>query len=238
MFLRISALIGVLFLTGCASFPESVQLPPETTTVSYEQVAAESERAKGQMAQWGGVVANVQNLKDGTLVEMVFYPLRSYGRPLLSRESIGRFRVHVDGFLDPMVFQKGRSMTFSGVVEGLEEGLVGEQAYIFPTLKAKGYYLWEDIERIDVTTLSVWPYTHYGSWYGQRYYGGWYGRPFHTQHHTIRVKRDQYSGGNASSSSSSKPVSSSPTSSKPKSSSNRDLRPAMKKAAKDGKNIP
>lgn len=241
MFLRLFALIGALFLAGCASYPDPVQLPPETPTVTYEQVATAPDKAKGEMAQWGGVVAGIHNLAEGTMVEMVFYPLRGYGRPLLGKESIGRFRVYVDGFLDPMVYQKGRSMTFLGAVEGLEEGAVGEQKYIFPTLKAKGYYLWEDIDRIDVTTLSVWPYTHYGSWYGQRYHPGWYSRPFHTQHHTIRVKHDHYrysDGHSHSSSHSAKPTQSQSSRSQPVKSENDDPRAEMKKSAEGGKNIP
>ncbi|MCY7296819.1 Slp family lipoprotein [Alteromonas sp. a30] len=239
MFLRTVMLAGVLLLSGCASFPESVQLPPDTPTVSYEQVASEPERAKDQLAQWGGVVAQIQNLKDATMVEMVFYPLRSYGRPLLGKESIGRFRVYVDGFLDPMVYQKGRSMTFSGVVQGVEEGMVGEHQYIFPTLKAKGYYLWEDIDRIDVTSVSVWPYPYYGGWYGRRYWDGWYGTPFYTQQHTIRIKHDHYRYSNdASSNSSVNQPAAKPKKPPVNKTPNVDPRPALKKAAKGGKNIP
>lgn len=168
MFRTLFALTFFLLLTGCASFPESVQLPPETQTIPFEQVMANPEASKGSWAQWGGVVAEVQNLQDKTLLEMVYYPLRGYGRPVVGNESIGRFRVYVNGFLDPMVYQKGRSMTFSGEVIGMEEGIVGEHKYMYPTLQAKGYYLWEEIDRVDVTTISVWPYSYWGGWYGWR----------------------------------------------------------------------
>lgn len=192
--MRSSVLASLLLLTlsGCVSFPDSVQVPEGTNVVTYEQVASNPEITKNKIAQWGGVVASVENQKDSTLVEMVYYPLRSYGRPSVGKESIGRFRVYVNGFLDPMVYQQGRSMTFSGAVVGTEEGLVGEHNYIFPTLQASGYHLWEDIDRIDVTTISVWPYYHHGYWgIGHpRYRFGWYAWPYRT--FTVTRRHDHY----------------------------------------------
>ena len=34
-------------------------------------------------------------------------------------------------------------MTFTGELSGVEEDLVGEQRYVFPTLKSTAYYLWQ-----------------------------------------------------------------------------------------------
>lgn len=182
------ALFIVLSIAGCASFPNAVQLPEETQTVPYEQVMADPENTKGQLAQWGGVVAKVENLPEQTMLEMVYYPLRTYGRPSVGKESIGRFRVYVKGFLDPMVYQEGRSMTFSGEVIGVEEGMVGEHKYMYPTLQAKGYYLWEEIEQVDVTTISVWPYSYWGGWHR------WNSWPYHQRVIIKRRNSNHYHG--------------------------------------------
>ena len=85
------------------------------------------------------------------MVELVQFPLRDYGRPMVSDDSPGRFRVYVDGFLDPVLYEKGRAITFTGKVAGVEKGTVGEQAYEFPTLKAKGYHLWKKRDQSHVT---------------------------------------------------------------------------------------
>ena len=154
----------LLLLAGCASFPESVQLPPDSPTITYEQAAMDIEGNKGQLAQWGGVIASIENLSDKTKLEVVYHPLRNYGRPLLNKESVGRFRVYVDGFLDPMVYQRGRTVTFSGALTALEQGMVGEHKYFYPTLAAKGYHLWEDVERIEVSTMPLWPMHLRGGW--------------------------------------------------------------------------
>ena len=243
----------LLLLSGCASFPEPVQLPPESPTVTYEQAAMDIEGNKGMLAQWGGVIASIENQSEKTLLEVVYHPLRNYGRPLLNKESVGRFRVYVNGFLDPMVYQRGRTVTFSGTLIGLEEGLVGEHNYFYPTLEAKGYYLWEDVERIEVSTFSVWPMHIRGGW---RYpwYGRWYGdwHPYSLNRTIIRRKRDYYhdysrgSRGNRESGRHADSPSNTGSGGNSQqqgngaggNNSNKDVRPALKKAAKGGKNIP
>lgn len=178
-------LIGLLILTGCVSVPESVQLPDETNLVSFQQVAMEPESNKQNYARWGGVVANVENHAETTLLEVVHFPLRGYGRPLVAKESVGRFRVYVDGFLDPMVYQKGRMMTFAGQVIGTEEGIVGEHNYVYPTLHAKGYHLWEDIDRVEVESISFWPRLYY-----RNGWGGWFGWNTWPYSHRYRIRRN------------------------------------------------
>ena len=203
----VSLLFSALILGGCVSVPESVQLPEDTNLLPYESLVVgpmleESANAKkNQMARWGGVVANVENQQDRTMLDIVYYPLRAYGRPILRKESIGRFRVYVNGFLDPMVYQKGRSMTFAGTLTGTETGLVGEHNYVYPTLEASGYFLWEDIDRIEIETISVWP--GYGHPWGVRGFYGWRLWPYH-QRHIVTRKHQHYQSGDHSSGSNTK----------------------------------
>jgi outer membrane lipoprotein len=170
MYKRISLFLLVLVVSGCATVPDKIKLPEGTPLVSYEDAASQADNNQGQKARWGGVIAKVENKAEHTVFEMVFYPLKSNGRPTSGDESIGRFRAYVGGFMDPMVYKEGRSMTFTGDFSGLEEGLVGEHKYVFPTLQASAYYLWKDIQQVDVTSVHVWPYD---------YWSGWYPRPYH-----------------------------------------------------------
>lgn len=174
MYSKISILLVALWITACSTLPEPIQMPDGVQLISYENAASSTEQAIGQKARWGGVIAKIENKSEKTMLELVYYPLASYGRPLAGDESIGRFRVYVNGFMDPMVYQKGRTMTFTGDFSGLEDGLVGEHQYVFPTLNASGYYLWKEIQRVDVNMISVWPYDYWR-------YGGYYNRPFHNR---------------------------------------------------------
>ena len=170
MNIRICTLLAALFLAGCSSFPDKLQLDDTTQLVIYEDAASKAEQVKGKMIRWGGAIAKVENKPDSTVFEMVYYPLNGYGRPIAGEESMGRFRIHVNGFMDPMVYQVGRLMTFTAELNGLEEGLVGEHKYIFPTANVNAYYLWQNVQRIDVSRVHVWPYEHW-------YYN--YPRPYH-----------------------------------------------------------
>ena len=189
--MQIRALFSLCFLVlaGCSTVPDSVQLPDETQLVSYEEVTAKPEVQGNKLARWGGVIAGVQNQQEQTLLDIVYYPLRAYGRPILRKESIGRFRVYVNSFLDPMVYLQGRSVTFAGEIAGFEEGKVGEHTYRYPVMKASGYHLWEDIDRVEIDTISVWPmfpgpFIH--PW-GARGFWGWNQWPM--QRHIVTRRR-------------------------------------------------
>ena len=178
MYFKLFTLLTFIMLSGCAVVPESIQVADDNQLIDYPQVSANPDGNIDKTARWGGVIANVQNLPDATMLEMVYYPLRAYGRPNTNEESVGRFRVYVDGFLDPMVYEKGRSITFTGQVLGSEEGSVGEHVYRFPSLKAQGYYLWRNVHRVEVTGVHFWPYY-----------------PFYNFHHYPYHRRVIVSGG-------------------------------------------
>jgi outer membrane lipoprotein len=170
MNIRICTLLAALFLSGCSTFPDKLRLDDTSQLITYEDAASNAERVKGKMLRWGGAIAKVENKPDSTVFEMVYYPLNGYGRPVSSKESIGRYRIIVNGFMDPMVYQVGRLMTFTGQLSGLEKGLVGEHEYVFPTATVEAYYLWENVQRVNVSGVQVWP---------SRYWYGHYPRPYH-----------------------------------------------------------
>jgi outer membrane lipoprotein len=174
MNIRICTILVALFLVGCSTFPDKLQLDDTTQLITYEDAASKAEQVKDKMLRWGGAIAKVENKPDSTVFEMVYYPLNSYGRPASDEESMGRFRISVNGFMDPMVYQVGRLMTFTAQLKGLETGLVGEHEYVFPTATVEAYYLWKNVQRIDVRGVQVWPYQYWNggfqNWYYPRHY--------------------------------------------------------------------
>ncbi|GAB2700054.1 Slp family lipoprotein [Aliiglaciecola sp. 3_MG-2023] len=185
MLAKITIFISVVLMAGCTVIPDSIQVDEGTTLLEYQQVTSNPENNIGKIVRWGGVIAEITNLPDATMVEVVDFPLRSYGRPSVSNQSMGRFRVYIDGFIDPVVFEKGRAITFTGKVTGSEEGMVGEHKFVFPTIQSTGYHLWKELEQVNVRTISMWPYGNY--W-------GWPYRPYH-QRVFIRRSNDSPSGG-------------------------------------------
>jgi outer membrane lipoprotein len=177
MNIRICTFLVAFFLAGCQSFPDKLQLDDTNQLVTYEDASSKAEQVKGKMVRWGGVIAKVENKADSTVFEMVYYPLNGYGRPISGEESIGRFRIRVNGFMDPMVYQVGRLMTFTAQLNGLETGLVGEHEYVFPTADVSAYYLWKNVQRVSVSGVHIWPH-QFGYGYGGLYQNWYYPRHY------------------------------------------------------------
>lgn len=189
MNIRLSTLLVALLMAGCSTFPDKLQLEDTTQLVIYEDASSKAEQVKGKMLRWGGAIAKVENKPDSTVFEMVYYPLNGYGRPISGEESMGRYRIHVNGFMDPMVYQVGRLMTFTAELNGLESGLVGEHEYVFPTANVEAYYLWKNVQRIDISGVHVWPYQYWYGHYPRPYSRGLYIRGSNSSSHGIKSPR-------------------------------------------------
>lgn len=159
---------ATLSLGACSTIPNELAVANEDNLVTYSTALDNPTQAQGSAARWGGVIAEVSNSDDGTVIEVVNYELNSYGRPVVTDNSDGRFRAVIDGFVDPMVYEKGRSVTFSGTIGEPVEDKIDEYRYLFPTLNATGRYLWKERQQntAEVDYSSLW-YRHY--WYSQPY---------------------------------------------------------------------
>ena len=184
------AIITFLLLSGCASVPPILATPEDTPLSSYEDVVLNQAQVDS-VARWGGVIAHVDNTATGSVIEMVHFPLKSSGRPNLSRASIGRFKVFVDGFIDPLVFKQERVLSVLGTVGEPVEGSVSEQVYVYPSLHATGYYLWEDVEEFDYNRIQVTPFFRFGHGIGLSHgFGFDLGFPYHrTRYHGLYNER-------------------------------------------------
>ncbi|MDN7137559.1 Slp family lipoprotein [Pseudidiomarina sp. 1ASP75-14] len=160
--------LGALTLSACSTVPDELAVAEGTNLTPYTVALESPEQVQNKPARWGGVIAEVRNTDSGTIVEVVNYDLNSYGRPAVSDNSDGRFRAKLDGFVDPMVYKKGRSITFIGIVQAPEEGKIDEFRYLFPTLDVTGKYLWKEIDKspMEVDYSSLW-YRHH--WYSPPY---------------------------------------------------------------------
>jgi outer membrane lipoprotein len=180
MNIRICILIVALFLVGCATFPDKLQLKDTTKLIIYEDAASKGELFRGQMLRWGGAIAKVDNKVDSTIFEMVHYPLNSRGRPISDDDSAGRFRISFNGFMDPMVYQVGRLMTFTAKLDGSDIGLVGEYEYVFPTASVIDYHLWKKAQRNENRGMNTWPNQF------------WYGGPWQNWHNPHFFRRNVF----------------------------------------------
>lgn len=140
-----------LILSACSStIPEQLRIADEQALVSYADVKLDPTAKQAATARWGGVIAKVENQKEYTVLEVVNLELAYSAKPIAANESQGRFKVFYKGLLDPVIYQKGKSVTAVGVIAEPESGKIGELEYQFPVLMATGIYLWKDTPQVNV----------------------------------------------------------------------------------------
>lgn len=133
----------VAFLAACAAPPLEAPVRADT---QLEPGAVRADRLPSDEQIWGGVIAGVENRPEATVIEVVGYPLKRQ-EPQTRKPSIGRFRLRIDGFADPVDYRVGRRVTGVGTVTGIEDGRVGDRDYAFPLLEARAVHLWPVTQR-------------------------------------------------------------------------------------------
>ena len=141
----VGLLAGTLLVAACATVPQSLQPVPEAQP-SIADVLQHPDAFEGAEVIWGGLIATVSNLAEGTRLEIVSRPLGRDKRPIAGDRSDGRFRVFVPGFLDPQVHAPLREVTVRGRVTGLADGMIGAHPYTFPQVEATAVYLWPPVQ--------------------------------------------------------------------------------------------
>lgn len=147
--------LTTVLLSGCATYPDAVSVSEGTSLVSYE-AAIKGGINKGT-ARWSGVIAKVDNNAKETRLEIVYFPAKSNGRPLISDTTAGRFVAYVPSFLDPMVYQQGKQITVLGPLAQSEAGMVDKFQYIYPVISQATVYLWPKQQEHTQVELDAWP---------------------------------------------------------------------------------
>lgn len=143
--LRLVLTAPLLVIVGCTTIPDELQ-PVDDAQPSVAQVLQAPDAYQGRVVVWGGTIAEVTNLADGTRLEVVSRPLNRNQRPLEVDRSEGRFHAWVPGFLDPQVHAPLRVVTVRGTVVGVNTGVIGAFPYTFPEVDAASVHLWPPAE--------------------------------------------------------------------------------------------
>ncbi|MBU2979770.1 Slp family lipoprotein [Alteromonas sp. C1M14] len=175
MIRHIAVLAFLTILSGCTIVPDDIAVPEGTNLVSYNKAVTGGDAVIGKTARWGGVIVGVENKENKTLVEVVNFPLNHYGRPNTREETIGRFKVEMEGFVDPIHFEKGHAVTFVGEVRRPIAGMVGEQPYMYPRLAGENYHLWRESS---VNYVHPMFFDYRLGWYSPYYYSFY--RPYYS----------------------------------------------------------
>lgn len=137
-------LVWVAWLSGCATAP----IDPAEQALRDSPAVFEVQKApvtyQGRKVRWGGLVVDVKNLEDSTVIQVLSRPLLPSQRPDSSGKAQGRFLAKVKGFVDPEELPRGRLVTVEGNVSGIETQSVGEFPYRFPVLQVTRKTVWSE----------------------------------------------------------------------------------------------
>jgi outer membrane lipoprotein len=156
-------LIAGLTLQGCTVISPKM-MADALTDVSFTELSQNADTYRGQTVILGGHVIEVRNEARQTIIVVLQTPLGSGQEPLPPDRSEGRFMLQHDGFLDPEVFAKGRTLTAAGEVTGVIREMIDHEPYDYILLASREIHLWERAE-----DLYRYPYPYrsplYDPWY-------------------------------------------------------------------------
>ncbi|MGN4979891.1 Slp family lipoprotein [Aeromonas dhakensis] len=144
-----------LLLGACSSVPQELAYEPANQLVTYQPALAGLE---GKPARWSGVISSVHNKADQSVIEVVYLPLKSNGVPEQTEQSPGRFLAIMQGFVDPTLYAKGRSLTVLGTIAQPVDSQIGEHKYRFSVLKVTGSKLWPPVKEVEVCYMDPYFY--------------------------------------------------------------------------------
>jgi len=142
--------------------------------IPYALASQNIDSYKDVPVRWGGIIIDVENEENFSLVQALFYPLNYFGRPKLNGLYGGRFVIKSAEFLDPVIYANGREITVVGTLNGDIERTVGKKVIRVPLILSTATHLWPKYYHND-----YYGYGGYGGFGGYGYgpYFGYYGYP-------------------------------------------------------------
>ena len=129
-----------ILLSACSNLPPAIEDPP-LYDISYSEATRGIAHYKDAPVRWGGVVINVENEQNFSLVQVLYYPLKCYGRPRLDKPHEGRFLFKSPEFLDPAVYKTDTEITVAGTLKGDVERSVGNKTLRLPLISSTVMHL-------------------------------------------------------------------------------------------------
>jgi len=164
-----AVILSVLLAACGAQMPNSLNLP-EVREVRIAE--AQNGVGIGERVRWGGTISTVVVRQDETCMQIVARPLDERARPRLVDRSDGRFWACSQGFLDPEIYARGRSVTVVGRLTEVREERIGERPYRFPVVRVEQLVLWPRSARTQVRYITPGWY-----WWDPWFWGPPYVRP-------------------------------------------------------------
>jgi outer membrane lipoprotein len=168
----------VLLLTACSGIPTAIENPPKLD-LSYSSVVQNIKQYKDAPIRWGGIIIDIENEQQYSLVQVLLYPLNGYGRPRLDLANEGRFFIKSPDFLDPLIYKKDTEITVAGTLSGTLDKTIGKKVLAIPVIASTVMQLWPKYDNRNYygygANFGYGGYPYYGYGYNPYYWGNSWG---------------------------------------------------------------
>lgn len=129
----------IALLSGCATTPQPLRGDFYAPITPNE---AALDHRTGAYVRWGGQILSVVHEKNRTCFDVLGRPLDSRAKPERTDALEGRYRACAAGFYDPAVYEEGRAITTTGVIEHEATTTFDSYDLRMPVVSADVVYLW------------------------------------------------------------------------------------------------
>lgn len=112
---------------------------------SFSQLVENPDRYRGEVAILGGKIIETRPMEKGTELVVLQLALDRSDRPQDNDQSMGRFLVQSDRFLDPAIYSPGTLITVVGPLKGSEQRYIGQMPYRYPVIGVKEIKKWPPV---------------------------------------------------------------------------------------------
>jgi outer membrane lipoprotein len=136
--------VSVIMLLQACSYAISPSMTAQVDkTITFEMLQTDPDTFKGKIIILGGTITHIDNIKQGTLIEVIQKPLDYWGKPKRTDKTGGKFLVFYPGHLNTMIFTPNRQITVAAEIEGTRSKALGEKEFTYPLVLSKELKLWE-----------------------------------------------------------------------------------------------
>ncbi len=171
------AVLAALLLSACSPVLSRELMRQGTRDISFDQLQGTPDAYKGRLFILGGVIADTRLSEQGSQIEALYVPVDSYGYLKTWDHRQGRYLAMYPkskGLLDPVMFKKGREITFAGEFVDIRKGKIDEMEYSYPVFEIRQIYLWQE----DQYYYAYPPYYYYPYYYNAPFLYDPWGRPY------------------------------------------------------------
>jgi outer membrane lipoprotein len=159
-------LLGVLILSACTPVLNREFMHEGLRDVPLSQVREHPDAYQGKLFVLGGIIVDTKVTDKGSQIEALALPVNKLGYLRDMEKYEGRFLAlypRTSGMLDPLIYKKGREITFAGTFVENRQGKIDEMEYAYPVFEIKQIYLWEEREYYYPIYPYYYPYPYW--WY-------------------------------------------------------------------------